>query len=113
MKKLSSKKGETLVESLVAILVFTLSSVMLFTMITAATNLNRAAAEADQRYRDEMVYAEQAEDLVRDGDLSLAYGINGKGSVTFSLEESDVELCSYNVEIYRLNEESLYSYSME
>lgn len=113
MKKLRSKKGESLVESLVAILIFTLSSIMLFTMISAASDLNSAAKRADEEHRREMIYAEQGEDFVREEDLMLQSGVNGSGVVTFSLEGSGEELCRYSVSLYRLDEDSLYSYSME
>lgn len=45
--KLRSQSGETLTETLVALLVITLGSVLLFTMIGAANHLNATARQQD------------------------------------------------------------------
>ncbi len=45
--KLRRKGGETLTETLVALLVMTMSSVLLFTMVSAANRLNAAARRQD------------------------------------------------------------------
>ena len=75
MKKLLNNKGESLVESLVAILIFTLSSILLYTMLSTATNLNRAAKEADEAHQQQMIYAEQADSRIG----SANPGVNGSG----------------------------------
>lgn len=107
MKKLMNKKGESLIESLVAILIFTLSSILLFTMLTTATDLNRAAKEADAAHQAQMVYAEQAES---------PDSTNNK--VTFTLlgknPSDNVDLYSRSdVNIYRLDANALFAYALD
>ena len=69
MKKLFSRlrnaRGETLVEALVSILIFTLSSILLFSMLVSASNINRAAraADADRQSQLNFAEAETATDL--------------------------------------------------
>lgn len=62
MKKLISRlrnaRGETLVEALVSILIFTLSSILLFSMLVSASNINRAARAADEDRQSQLDYAE-------------------------------------------------------
>lgn len=41
LSKLSGKQGETLIESLAAILVFTLSSIIFLTMVSSASHINQ------------------------------------------------------------------------
>jgi len=57
-KKLHSKAGETLVETVAAILVFTFSSIILLSMIAAATKLNTAAKQHDASISTELNIAE-------------------------------------------------------
>lgn len=106
MKKLMNNKGETLIESMVAILIFTLSSIMLYTMLTTSVDLNKKAKEADAVYADQMIYAEQAEDP------------SGNCSVTFKLKtgdpSGDLELFEYDgVNLYRKEADALYSFSID
>ena len=56
--RLRSRCGETLVEAMISILVFTLSSVLLFSMITAATNINKATRDADAERQAQLSVAE-------------------------------------------------------
>ena len=58
IKKLRSKSGETLIESIAAILVFTLSSILFFSMVNAAANINITTKEADRAYYTQQVLAE-------------------------------------------------------
>ena len=109
MKKLLNNKGESLVESLVAILIFTLSSILLYTMLSTATNLNRAAKEADEAHQQQMIYAEQADSLIGSANPDLP----SSGKVKFTLTDQSVDLFSDNVKLYRLDPDSLYSYALD
>lgn len=57
--KLRSRRGETLVEPLVAILVSALSVVLLVGGITAAAQINRRAAEQDGDFYGQLTAAEE------------------------------------------------------
>ena len=56
-----ARRGETLVETLAAILVVSLTSVFLLTSIMAAQRVNRRAGEADEQLRLEQETVERRE----------------------------------------------------
>lgn len=59
MKKLlNNKKGETLVETLAAILIFTMASIVLYSMVTTAANINSEAREHDEMIAGQREVAE-------------------------------------------------------
>ncbi|MEG2037021.1 MAG: hypothetical protein RRZ93_03445 [Ruthenibacterium sp.] len=58
-KRLRSRAGETLVETLSALLIIVFSSLILMTMSMTAANINRQTAEADKRFREELLTAEK------------------------------------------------------
>ena len=49
MKKLCNRRGETLLETLVATLIFTFGSIIMLTMISSAAKINDAAKRADEK----------------------------------------------------------------
>ena len=78
MKKLRSNRGETLLETLVATLIFTFGSIIMLTMISSAAKINDAAKRADEKYYTDMTIVEKAE---------FASGVSPTGSVTFRFQE--------------------------
>ncbi len=109
-KKIRSNKGESLIESLVSILIFTLASIMLYTMLSTSVKLNQAAKDADAKHELEMIYAEHAEDV-----YGLESGKGGAGRVKIALDDGGAgrELINYKVNLHRLDEDSLYSYEKD
>ena len=105
MKKLLNKKGESLVESLVSILIFTLSSIMLYTMLSTATEMNRKVKEISKAYQEQMVHAEQAVEAdVTNQTVTFKYVHAG----------TEKELFRYStVNLYRKDADSLYSYALD
>lgn len=71
LKKLRSRRGESLVEVLCAILIFTMSSVAMYSMVMAANNINAAAKEADEANQQAMLVVEKAETGAVDGYVSV------------------------------------------
>lgn len=71
MKKLKNRKGETLVETLVAVLVFSLSSVLMYSMAAAANDINQTAREADKVFQQQIVDVEQAAGAKSSGSISV------------------------------------------
>ncbi len=98
VNKLRAKRGESLVEVLCAILIFTLSSVAMYSMVMAASSINATAKEAEQTNLEQMLVAEKAE-----GD-----GANGTVTMTVITPGGAVST-TVNVEIYGADGE-LYSY---
>lgn len=54
------QRGESLTESLVSILILTLSSILLLTVIAAGAKINRSAREADRAMYRQMLLTELA-----------------------------------------------------
>lgn len=48
LQRLKSNAGETLIESLVSILIFTLASILFLTMVSSSTRINESAKEMDE-----------------------------------------------------------------
>ena len=61
MKKLRNRRGETLLETLVATLIFTFGSIILLTMISAAAKINDAVKGAEDKFYQDMTIVEMAE----------------------------------------------------
>ena len=102
IKKLKSKAGESLVESLCAILIFTMASIVLFSMVSAAADINNTAKEQDKINQDHLVAVEKGEDATR----------NGSAKITFTLQNgsNSREIASVDVDIYGGQGGSLYTY---
>lgn len=79
--KLRSRRGETLTETLVALLVVALASVILATMIGTATRINAAAIQRDETLCQAVTAMETGTEAVAT-DGTVTVNING-GSVNF------------------------------
>lgn len=60
-RRLHENRGETLIESMAAILIFTFASILLLTMLSAAKEINHTAAQWDASRKANMELAEMAE----------------------------------------------------
>lgn len=60
LKRLANKTGESLVETLAAMLIFTLGSIIMLSYISTATNINQITEEVDNRYYADVITAELA-----------------------------------------------------
>ena len=105
-KKLKSRRGETLMEAMVGILVFTLSSLMMYTMVTTAADLNFSARQADLEHQKQMVVAEQAQGTAQETTVTMRLTQDGKGA------RSDT-LGSPKVKVYGKKGESLVAYYLK
>lgn len=85
VKRLKSRSGETLIESLAAILIFTFASIGMLFMITSAMNINKMVEEADEKYYKDMRAVEMAgldeNASVEQVDVSFSIGGITKDSV--------------------------------
>ena len=52
LNKLRSRAGESLVESLAAILIFTMASIVMYSMVTTASDINLKAKEMDEKIQE-------------------------------------------------------------
>lgn len=99
LKRLKSRGGETLVESMAAILIFTFGSIIMLSMVTAAADINKAAKEADAKHRDQMATVEKGDGAGTQGVIVFTYGSAGNAKT----ESADVR-------VYSLEEDGLYAY---
>lgn len=101
-KKLKSKIGESLIESLCAILIFTMASVVLFSLVSAAGDINRKAKDEDAKNQAHLIAVEKGEYDTK----------NGSATVTFTLQRGtqNIEIAEVDVDIYGGQDGSLYTY---
>ncbi len=98
LKKLKSKAGESLVESLAAILIFTLASVAMYTMVTTAADLNQTVKEMDEKNLSHLNAVEMA----------LPAYKNGAAEIQFKLGSNVI--AEVDVDVYGGQNGSLYTY---
>ena len=101
LNKLKSKKGESLVESLAAILIFTMASIVLFSMVSTAGDINGKAKAKDAEIQAHMVAVEKGESAAK----------TGTGEVTFTLNGSNI--AKVDVDIYGGKDGSLFAYFIQ
>ena len=65
LRKIKECRGESLVESIASILIFTLSSILLLSMIATSAKLNEKAIKQDTDIRAELIVAEAQEESGR------------------------------------------------
>jgi hypothetical protein len=97
--KLRSKAGESLIESLAAILIFTMASIVMYSMVTTAADINRKAKIMDETNQQHMIAVEMGEDQ------------NGSAIITFSL--GSTEIAQTHVDIYGGDDDSLFTYFVQ
>lgn len=102
MKKLRSRRGETLVEALCSVLIFTLASVGMYSMVMAANNINATAKEADRRHQEQMEIVEKAEGTSVDGFVTM--------TISKSSDITNTALATITVPVDIYEAEDLYSY---
>ena len=116
LKKLKSKAGESLVESMAAILIFTMASIVLYTMVTTAGDINAKAKAMDQKNQTELVAVERGEKTYVNAANETVTVYNGVGNVTFSIVTkpgSTKQIASVPVDIYGGQNNSLYAYYVQ
>ncbi|MEG2176815.1 MAG: type II secretion system protein, partial [Oscillibacter sp.] len=83
-RKLRARRGETLTETLAAILIVSLASVVLMTLVVTAARINRRAGEGDKTFRQEQAVAEgQAPGTPGTGTGTVTVTIPGKVTGTY------------------------------
>ena len=95
--KLRSRKGETLTETLVAVLLVGLASVVLASMISAASHMSAQALERDTALYDEITVAE-AQSSSQNGSVTVELGGSSSQNfnVTYFGEEDQLHSYSYD-----------------
>jgi hypothetical protein len=99
--KLRSKAGESLIESLAAILIFTMASIVMYSMVTTAADINRTAKIMDETNQQHMIAVEKG----------LPQAKNGSATITFSLDGT--QIAQTPVDIYGGEDDSLFTYFIQ
>lgn len=103
LKKLASRRGETLTETLVGVLIVGLASVALASMVVASSNMNAAAIKADEALYKAVSRAE-GRTPVEDGGTGEKVTVEvtvGEGTIPHKFEsalcgDKDLPLWSYS-----------------
>ena len=98
ISKLKSRAGETLVESLMSIMVFTLASISMYTMVTTAADINAEAKELDRNMHEQIAAV----------DMTESSAEAGVGKVNIKLGDNTID--TIDVYIYRKDNNSMYAY---
>ena len=96
-KKLRSRAGESLVESLAAILVVTMASIVMYSMVTAAADINTKAKNNDLAIQQQMDVAERADVASGSGTIYMYIEV---GDDTELVAEVDVDIFGASGDLY-------------
>lgn len=99
-KKLRQQKAETLVESLVSLLIAMLSIGLLCSAMVAAANINRMTKEADEKFDQELRFAE----------MRISDEAHPMQEATLVIEYTTLESQQIEVNLYGGEESALISY---
>lgn len=104
INKLRQKKGETLIETMVSLLIAVLSVMMLATAVLASTNINKQTSEADQKYQSQLKEVEGLDESIKKEEVRL--------SITFSSPDgaATYESATAKVLLYGEDESQFLSY---
>ena len=90
-KKLKSKTGESLIESLCAVLIFTMASVVLFSMVSVAGDINGKAKAKDRENQEHLVAVESANDSEKNGSAVFVFSLpTSSGNKTVATVTADI-----------------------
>lgn len=74
LTRLKETRGETLIESMIAILIFTFASILFLTLVTSAANINTTVKEADERFQAQQEAVEKNETSTESATVTLKKG---------------------------------------
>lgn len=100
-RKLRSRRGETLTEMLVSIVILGLSIAMMVTMIITSTHLAEQSTKKDKDYRDQLSAAEKQDGPGELGTVKITTNDDSTGvsiEVKVFGEDADGSLKSYKKE---------------
>lgn len=100
IKKLKSRRGETLVELLVSMAILTLSIAFMVTMIMLSARFDEQARAEDENFKTELKEAENFEGTPTLGTVKLAPGTPFEQSIDVDVYSSaDGKLKSYKLKL--------------
>ena len=103
-KRLRSCRGETLIESMVAILIFTFASILFLSLVTAAADVNITVQEADETFQSQQLAIEENTAATTAASVSLKNG---------ETELLQAEIYSNNFVVTKVEDDALYAYFLK
>ena len=100
-RKLKSKVGESLIETLCAILIFTMASIIMYSMVTSAGDINRTAKEMDTKNQAHLAAVEKGEPSAKTDTAVITFSMDGE------------LIAQSTVDIYGGRDDSLYAYFLQ
>ena len=106
LTRLKETRGETLVESMIAILIFTFASILFLTLVTSAANINIRVNEADESFQAQQLAVEQAPtESAQSAQAVLFKDKNGNGA----LDEGEAVVTA-TMKVVAEDDDALYAY---
>lgn len=97
-RKLRSRRGETLTEMLVSIVILGLSIAMMATMIITSTKITERSTAKDSEYRDQLSAAEAQKTSSAKGNVTIEDSSGAKKvDIQVDIFGDDGELKSYKI----------------
>lgn len=106
LKRLKSKRGESLIESMAAILIFTFASILFLSLVNAAADVNLSVRESDELFQAQQQTVESSP------SPSLFAAPNAE-AVLYSVDEvndTKTELTTVDMDIVTSEDDGLYTY---
>jgi len=106
LRKLRAKRGESLIEALFAILIFTFASITMYSMVMSGMSITKKSMDADVANQAQMIVAERAEGEGKPASVSLTLTETPAG-------ETDRKLGEVAVNIFGGDNGELYAYYVD
>lgn len=102
MQKIKQQKGETLIETLVSMLIVVLTVAFLCTCVMSATNINKQTQEADKKFREQLLAAESRTGTALSGQVRISSSSGNVGVTTLNVTiygDAASDFISYDYEV--------------
>lgn len=108
LTKLKSTRGESLIETMAAILIFTFASILFLSLVTSAANINISVNEADEAFQAQQAAVEATPGAAAPTAAAVLFvDKNGNNNA----DEGDTVLATANMALVTTgDEDSLYTY---
>lgn len=107
--RLKSSRGETLVESMIAILIFTFASILFLTLVTSAADINLSVKSADESFQSQQQHIELGSDASVPAAQAVLYADADKDG---EWEPEEVLVTKSMILVAADEEDSLYAYEI-
>lgn len=107
-RRLKSTRGESLIESMAAILIFTFASILFLSMVNAAADVNLSVREADDAFQSQQQAVESVTSPTANAEAVLYQDVNGDGTLNDGETLAKVKMALVTTE----GEDALYTWEV-